>query len=362
MKVAIITPAHPYSGIGKYAFNLFERLYRQDRDIYMLYCETPSASLECDHDRIKVLKQRFPWPFKGRNLLPQYYYFPSRIPRQYDIYHVTVGGLSRVAKFRSPTVITHMDIAPLLFPKMYPLLFRIWCKLVLRHYKNAQKIIAISEKSRDELLSLGIVPEERIKVVHLGYDEELYQPMPKQEARRRLGFLQEGKIILNVGTEDVRKDIPALLKAVYNLQQTMSDLILLRVGETDRANEELKKQIMIKQYQDIPEAQMPLFYNSADVFAFPSIYEGGIAYPPMEAMACGIPTIVTSALKLFQDGCAMVPAQDADALTVTMREVLTSPERCAQLSSAALKEAQKYTLSREADETYKVYEEVFNER
>ena len=138
----------------------------------------------------------------------------------------------------------------------------------------------------------------------------------------------------------------------------LPDLMLIRVGPTDPANNQLKKHIRLQQYQNIAEDQMPLFYNASDVFTFPSIYEGGIAYPPMEAMACGIPTIITNALELFKNGCVMLPAQNPDALAATMYQILTDADRHKELSLSALNEAKKYTLSREIEETKKVYEDI----
>jgi len=358
VKIALISGAHPYSGLGKYALSLFERLHSLDRNVDMLHCETPGAYLQLNHNRVKILRERFRWPYIGRTFLPMHYYFSGQIPGGYDIYHISHIGLSKVAKLRKPSVITHMDIAQFLFPQMYSFPERVWIKMLLKYYREADRIIAISESSRDELLGLGIVPSEKVTVVHLGYDEKLYKPLPKQEARQKLGLPREAKIVLNVGTEDARKDIPTLLKAVYNLQQTIPNLMLIRVGGTNPANDAIKKQIMLRQYQNIPEAELPLLYSASDVFAFPSIYEGGIAYPPLEAMACGVPTIITSALELFQGGCAMVPARSADALAAVMHQILTDPEKRRELSLSALREAKKYTLSREVDATYRVYEEV----
>ena len=262
MKIALISGAHPYSGLGKYALSLFERLHSLDRNVDMLHCETPGAYLQLNHNRVKILRERFRWPYIGRTFLPMHYYFSGQIPGGYDIYHISHIGLSKVAKLRKPSVITHMDIAQFLFPQMYSFPERVWIKMLLKYYREADRIIAISESSRDELLGLGIVPSEKVTVVHLGYDEKLYKPLPKQEARQKLGLPREAKIVLNVGTEDARKDIPTLLKAVYNLQQTIPNLMLIRVGGTNPANDAIKKQIMLRQYQNIPEAELPLLYSA----------------------------------------------------------------------------------------------------
>lgn len=185
----------------------------------MLYCETPGAYLHLCHDSIKVLRQRIPWPATGRTLLPQYYYFPSRIPKGYDIYHVTTSGLSRVARFRQPTVITHHDAAALALPEIYSLPRRVWCRSMLRDYANAQKVIAISEESKNELLRFGAASPGKIKVIHPGYDETLYKPRSKWGARKTLGLPQDRIVLLHVGSEELRKDVPTLLKAVYELQR-----------------------------------------------------------------------------------------------------------------------------------------------
>ena len=78
-------------------------------------------------------------------------------------------------------------------------------------------------------------------------------------------------------------------------------------------------------------------------------------------MGCGTPVIITDALKLFQNGCYVVPARNPAAFAVAIREILTNPERSKNLSISALKEAAKFTLSREAEATYNLYETVLAE-
>ena len=120
--------------------------------------------------------------------------------------------------------------------------------------------------------------------------------------------------------------------------------MLVRVGTADKANMALKRRIAVRQYNNVPEPQMPLFYNAADLFVLPSVYEG-FGMPVVEAMASGVPVIITDALKLFQKSCAVVRTGDVSALTLTMREILDNPERYQQLQHLALHEARKYTLS-----------------
>lgn len=360
MKTALINNLHPYIGVGKYSFDLFERLYSQGRDVEMVYCDLQSRPLDYEHPGVKTIrfiKRQFPY----KTLLTSHFYFPQRIPKGYDLYHVCSFYLYKVAKLRKPCIITHFDLAPRLYPTKYPWWYRISAARLLSYYKDAAKIIAIAPEAKEELIRSGIAPAEKIESIYIGYNEEVYKPMPMAEARAKLGLPQEDKIVIHVGTEDPRKNIPTLLKAMHRLQERLPGVTMIRLGPTNPAHAGLKAGLNLKEYQNIPERQMPLYYNAADLFVFPSIYEGGIAYPPMEAMACGIPTIITDALIVFKDGGIVVPSDDIEAIASSMHMVLTNPEKQRNLSQAALKEATRHTLTLAANKVYRVYEEVFEE-
>jgi len=253
-------------------------------------------------------------------------------------------------------VVTHMDIAPLRF--RYPLHLKLFVKKVMKYYSQADRIIAISEKSKAELAGLNIVPADMIQAINLGYDERVYRPLSKEKCREKLGLPMDKKIILNVGSEEARKNVPTLLNALRKLRKDVPDFMFIRIGSTDPANEPLKAGLDVRHYRGIPESDMPLFYNAADVFAFPATYEGGIAYPPLEAMACGLPTVITEELDVFRDGAITMEPYDPAALAKTILRVLSEPRFHRRLSAAGLKTAGRFTLEKEASETCKVYEEV----
>jgi glycosyltransferase involved in cell wall biosynthesis len=353
MTVAIINNYQPHIGIGKYCFNLFEKLRMMKKDVDMVYLE--SKDNPYPESGVVKVKQSFNLPILNKTF-SWYYYFPSRLPQGYDLYHISSQYLARIAKFRKPCVVTHMDIAPLRFK--YPLHLKFFVKRAMKYYKNADKIIAISEKSKMELAGLNIVPEEMIHAINLGYDERVYRPLSRESCREKLGLPMDKKIILNVGSEEGRKNVPTLLKALHLLKKDVPDFMFIRIGGTDPANEPLKAGLDVRHYRGIPESEMPLFYGAADVFVFPATYEGGIAYPPLEAMACGLPTVITDELDVFKDGAVIMKPYDQAALARTMLKILSEPGVHRKLSAAALKTAGQFTLTREVKETCRVYEDV----
>jgi glycosyltransferase involved in cell wall biosynthesis len=359
MKIALVNNFSPITGIGKYAFNLYERMREEGMEVEMLYLESKDNPLP-GREGIHRISQGFHFPIFNKTL-SWAYYFPKRIPTGYGLYHASSHYLTRIAKYRNPTVVTHMDLAPFLFPKDYPFLLRRALSAVLKEYRRVARVLAISENSKRELVERGYVQEERVDVVHPGCDERLYRPMPKEEARRELRLPPDKRVLLHVGSEERRKNLPTLLRAMKCLaeERDYEDLLLVRVGEKNRENDELKKGLEIRHFSNVEEEKMPLFYSASDLFVFPSSYEGNFAYPPLEAMACGTPTLVSEALELFREGCYLYsPHNDPAALAKGIEILLSSPETYRKL---ALREARRFTLQEEVKRVCTIYREVLEE-
>ena len=351
MRVALVNNFHPFTGIGKYAFNLHARLRAMGYPVEMLYLESRDNKL-AEMEGVRKLVQGLHLPLFNKTF-SWYSYFPPRIPEGYDLYHASSHYLLRVARYRKPTVITHMDLAPLLYPQDYPYLLRKALERSLRDYGEAERIIAISQGSKEELVASGHADEGKVTVIHPGYDETLYRPIPREEARAAMGLDQGETIILHVGSEERRKNVPTLLKAMRLLK---GDPLLVRVGSRSPECALLEKGLKVLHFSGVEERQMPFFYSAADLFAFPSTYEGNFAYPPLEAMACGVPTIVTEGVRLFSRGCCIyTPPESPEALAAGMEEVLRERER---YSAMAREEAKGYTLGEEAEKTMTLYREV----
>lgn len=248
----------------------------------------------------------------------------------------------------------------------------------LKGMKKADRIIAVSEEAKKDIISYVKYPEDLIDVVYHGVDHTIFHPNHtneiKEEIRRKYNIGYDDKIILNVGSEQPRKNIPALFKAFYKLKKTMPEVKLIRVGPFDWKGARKKSIKLIKQLhleKDIiyagvyPNSELPQFYNSADLFVFPS-YSEGFGIPNLEALACGCPVITTDKTSIPEVvGDAAIKLSDpfdADLLARTMEGVLMNDSLKEDMIKKGLAQANKFSWEKYAKETYKVYERVWNEK
>jgi len=361
MRIALVNYMHPFSGIGKYSFNIFKALRKKRKQIDMLYLETRHNKLPNSPGIMKI-KMDTPFFELNKTILP-YFYFPRKIPEGYDVYHASNQFLAQVADFRRPCVITHHDIRPMLIAhdiKMRAV--GIALKYLLKSYKNAEKIITVSDRGKEILSGLKIIPDEKIRAIYHGVDPKIYRPIRKSVARKRLGLPQDAKIVLNIGAEEPMKKVSLILEAMKNVQQIDSNVILTRVGGAVesggywKTGHSLKKKLEIKHFKNVPEELMAYIYSSADVFLSPNVYDEGFNYPPLEAMACGVP-IMTSNMKVFEKWGLTIPDSPKE-LSEMILSILNSRTLSRKLSMRSLRGSREFSLEREVKSTYEVYEEI----
>jgi len=359
MKVALVCYFHPFSGIGKYPFNLFSVFRRQKKPVDMVYLETRHNRIEERQGILKVKKDMKLIEI-NKTLLP-YFYFPLKIPEGYGVYHATNQYLSRVALYRTPCVITHHDIRPIALAHDIKMrLVGLTLRYLLKFYRRAKEIIAISNEAKQSLLDLKIVPKEKIHVVYHGYDDMIYRPVKKSVARKKLGLPQDAKIVLNIGTEDPMRRVSLILEAMKEIQKSEPDAMLVRVGGSMQsggywqANEKLKREVNLKQMKNIPEEEMPYIYSAADVFVAPQAYNEGFSYPPLEAMACGTPLMISN-MKIFEKWAAPI-SNNPRVLSENILKILNNSTLSQKLSKKSLRGAKHFSLEKEAQKTYEVYE------
>jgi len=167
--------------------------------------------------------------------------------------------------------------------------------------KNCHRIIAATEKEKEELiLHYGASPE-RISVVPCGVNLELFQPMDKAMAKQQLGF-DDDKIILFVGRIEPLKGIDRLLVAMTRLQNSHG-LRLVIIGGDDHSQYEMERLQRLSRdlhIQDsvtflglIKHEQLPCFYSAANACVVPSDYES-FGLVALESLACGTPVVATN--------------------------------------------------------------------
>ena len=231
--------------------------------------------------------------------------------------------------------------------------------------RRAAAIICVSEASRKEFLRLAPYPADQVAVIHEGVAESFSKGLP-EDAQRGLR-LPSGRYLLHVGHTREYKNIPALLQVLAILTQSLGcDVKLLKVGEVfTRAQEQLAKALGVRDrlvhLGIVPDEQLPAIYRCAELLLVPS-WDEGFGLPVLEAMASGVPVVVSNRGALPEvagDAGLIVDPRDHAAMAKAVAEVLKRPLLHAQLREAGLQRARQFTWEAMARRTLDVYRTVY---
>ena len=304
-----------------------------------------------------------------RGLRRELAYFPFELPRRakklgLDLLHCT----SAVAPMRSsvPTMITLHDVLGLEHPEWFTRALALHSKLVLAPaVRRASVVLVPSAYTRDRLVDRLQVDPERIRLVPLGIEERFSPGEPPDGLRERFGL--ERPYVLTVGTLQPRKNIERALHAFERLVASGSEHGLAIVGGRGWHDEPLAQRIRdspaaerIVMTERVNDDDLIGLYRAAEVFVFPSRYEG-FGLPPLEAMACGCPTIVSDAGSLPEvvgDAALIVPVGDGDALASAIKETLVNQRLRSGLIRRGRAHAAQFSWEKTAAQTLDVYKRV----
>jgi glycosyltransferase involved in cell wall biosynthesis len=370
MKIGIVTDFVDgnLGGIGTYTHNLVQQLNEIDKSnkYYLVHGESKDIQIYKTNEEIFVKK----YFFRGSGYIWRYFSAPLKLKsmKQLDIVHDTyeIGTLSFKAPFKK--IITVHDLSPFLFPDTFSSRAVLLHKLLFsKTLQSVDKIITVSECSKRDLVTYFNVPEDKIKVIFNGVDTK-FKPLNKDEVNE---FLKKYNLnfpfILFVGTLEPRKNLPALFKAYYQLKNKNINHKLVIAGKKGWKYQDifetvnklnLNNDIIFTDY--IPENDLPALYNAADVFVYPSIYEG-FGLPPLEAMACGTPVVtsnISSLPEVVGNAGITVDPKDIDMLATALYEALTNDSLMKEMTKKGLERAKLFSWKSCAVETLKVYEEI----
>ncbi len=262
-----------------------------------------------------------------------------------------------------PTVITIHDLSFIRLPHLFRPANRLYLTVMTRlSARRARRLIAVSAHAASESVHLLGVPMERIDVITHGVDPA-FRPLPKHEveAFRQQRGLPE-RFVLCVGTLEPRKNHTRLVEALARIYDGESKLVL--VGGKGWLYDKLFARVEALGLSDavvfpgyVTNEELPLWYNAATAFAYPSLYEG-FGMPILEAQACGTPVMTSNVPPLPEaagDAALMADPYDVEALATNLDRLLTDRSLRSELRERGLAHARQFTWMRTAQETARAY-------
>jgi glycosyltransferase involved in cell wall biosynthesis len=265
-----------------------------------------------------------------------------------------------------PSVVTVYDLSFLLYPESFKRAKRFYLGLFTRlSARRARRVIAISKSTKRDVVRLLGVPPGKVEVVYCGIDE-VFRPLTEDQVitfRSKRGLPE--RFILFVGTIEPRKNVTRLIEAFASLQTCQPANLKLVIGgakgwfyeDVFARVEELGLEGAVIFPGYIPVSELPLWYNAAELFVYPSLYEG-FGLPLLEALACGTPVVTanTSSLpEVVGEAGLTVDPFDVEGLAEALRRALGDEALCQEMRERGLKRAKGFSWTKTARETVQVY-------
>lgn len=259
-----------------------------------------------------------------------------------------------------PKVTTVHDLVPFKYPQTTTDNIRNAHKKKLAWViRESKKIIAVSESTKNDLISILKVPEEKIVVIPEGVEEKMRpQPIEIQEIVKKR-YKTGDDYLFALSTLEPRKNQEGLIKAFNIVKKTYPDLKLLISG-MKRVDSKLTgyEDVIMPGY--IPTSDLAALYSGCLAFVHPAFYEG-FGLSPLQAMACGAPVAVSNTSSLPEVvGSAGNYFDPKDEVSIASGIIKTIQDR-AKLKQLGLVQAQKFSFKLAAQRTYKVYKDVLSE-
>jgi len=364
------------TGVEEYIVNLLENMLSLDKNIKFKLFYNGYKKVELDYDWLKLpnveLKQyRIPNRFLDTSLYFFNYPKIDKLLKGVDIFfspHIFLSSVSKKCK----TVTTFHDLSFEKYPEFYSASKNYWHFSMnpKRQACEADKMIAVSESTKDDLVKIYGINSDKIKVIYSGVslDSGIWNSESGILKVRKKYNLPE-KYILYLGTLEPRKNIIGLIKAFEKLKTSPGPS--LSGGEFEKLklviagskgwlykdifkiveNSPAKNDIIFTGFID--DKDKAILYNQAELFVYPSFYEG-FGFPPLEAMACGTPVITSNFSSLpeaVENAAITINPYNLDELYKAMKMVLNDDKLKNILIKKGLEQTKKFSWQKCARET-----------
>ncbi len=355
------------TGVEEYLVNLLAALLPLDQNINYHLFYNAFRKVEFNPSWLKlpnVWLGDFSIPNRVLFLSTKYQKRPQldRLLNGVDIYFNPHFFNAPVSKDCQKVVVFH-DLSFERYPEYFSWRKRIWQRLLIgakSEARNADKVIAVSESTKSDLIHFYQIEPEKIKVIYSGVSDQF----SSQQDPGKMEYIKEkyslpDRFILYFGTIEPRKNLTGLIKA-YELLRDRYPIKLVIAGNKGWLFNDIFKTAAQSKYQYeiiftgfIEEQDKPYLYNLSELFVYPSFFEG-FGFPPLEAMASGIPVVTSSSSSLPEvvgEAGLMVDPFRIDEMALAMETVLTNRALKKSLIEKGLIRARKFSWLKTAQET-----------
>ena len=373
MKIAIDISQIVYgTGVSNYTADLVRHLLKIDkRNQYILF----GASLRQRNKLYEFKKSLGTYEnvtFKFRFLPPTLFELLANrlrilsvenlIGQEVDVFHSSDWTQPKVNSKHTKKVTTIHDMTIYLFQSSFdPKIIKTQKARLVKVKKEVDLVIADSEATKEDIVKFLEIPEEKVRVVYLGVSDE-FRPADDEIIN---AVLQKYKIkkpfILSIGTQEPRKNIQKLIDAYEKIKQEYPDFSLVLVGKQGWG-EGFRSTEGVNWTGYIPKEDLVAVYSGSRVFVYPSLYEG-FGLPILEAMACGVPVVTSnssSMAEIAKDVAILVDPRSETQLEKAIKMVINlTLDDYQKMVRASLNCSRKFTWTKTAKETLKIYREVY---
>jgi glycosyltransferase involved in cell wall biosynthesis len=353
-------------GIGTYIRNLIKHLPRVDQETeYFLLCFAQ------DEELVRSLNQHFtPVRVTSPNYsVREHIGIPATLRRlRVQLFHSPHYVLPMLTPCRS--VVTVHDVIHLLFPQYLPsrLASHYARYMIRRALEKTELVLTVSDSSKRDLLTFFEVSPDKVVVIPNGIDSSITEGLSVQElARVKERFQIFGRTVLFVGNIKPHKNVERLIAAFAKVREDpeYSDLTLIVVGDDISKYPSLRRTVErhrvrghVRFFGFVPELTLVALYKTADVFAFPSLYEG-FGLPPLEAMANGTPVVtsnISSLPEVVGDAALTVDPYNIDQIAKAIGQILSDRALRSRLIADGYERAKQFSWESSVAQVHQAYQ------
>lgn len=355
-----------HSGVEEYTIWIIDALSRiaASHTYHLFYNSAKKVTLPKFRENVVLHAFRYPNKFFNTSqLLLNYPKWDRMLPVTPDVVFVPNPRLAPLS-YGVPLVTTVHDLSFERFPEFLTMKRRMWHTLMRPQLllQNSDHVIAVSEHTKEDVVHMYDIDSKKISVIYSGISGSTVSPIDVQRIRRMHDLPEQ--FLLFVGTQEPRKNIAGVIDAYTAIAHTIPHHLVI-AGERGWKTARLARSIASSAYADrihsmgfVDEVDKSALYAAADLFVYPSFYEG-FGFPPLEAMLAGTPAVVSfnsSLPEVVGQWATMIDPYNTPQLASVLQEMLLTPSRVPQSVRAAIRE--KYSWDRAAKRTIKVLESV----